>query len=108
MEEFTLNEMIEMQKSLQEKYKDKWGQLDNKQGKHQLLWMIGEIGEVIDIIKKNGDTKAYEDIEIRNHLVEELADVLMYFNNFLLCFDINPNEIKDAYVNKYKKNMERW
>ena len=29
--------------------------------KHKLLWMIGEIGEVVDIIKKNGDIKSLED-----------------------------------------------
>ena len=31
-----------------------WGGLYPEKGKDQLLWMIGEIGEVIDIIKKNG------------------------------------------------------
>ena len=47
-----------------------------------MLWMVGEIGEVIDVIKKNGDHKACEEgAEKRSHLVEELADVLMYYND---------------------------
>ncbi len=32
-------------------------------GKQKLLWMIGEIGEVIDIVKKHGDIRASNDIE---------------------------------------------
>ncbi len=38
--------------------------------------MIGEIGEVIDIVKKNGGTKACSDAKLRNNLVEEMADIM--------------------------------
>ena len=31
--------------------------------------MIGEIGEVIDIVKKYGDIEPTNDVELRNHLV---------------------------------------
>ena len=87
MSEFTVNEMLEMQKQLQEKYKDKWEHISLKAGKHKLLWMIGEIGEVIDIVKKNGDEKACADSEARSKLIEEMADVLMYYNDVLLCYE---------------------
>ena len=50
MDDFGINEMLEMQKTLQEKYKDKWNPISPDRGKEQLLWMIGEIGEVIDIV----------------------------------------------------------
>ena len=49
-----------------------------------MLWLLGEVGEVIDIIKKNGDQKAVEDLDLRQHLVEEMADVLMYYNDVIL------------------------
>ncbi len=49
---FSIGEMQEMQDELQEKYKDKWEPICAETGKNKLLWMIGEIGEVIDIIKK--------------------------------------------------------
>ena len=52
MEDFSVNEMLDMQRRLQDRYKDKWGELSPEIGKQQLLWMIGEIGEVIDIVKK--------------------------------------------------------
>ena len=52
MADFGLNEMLTMQRELQDKYKDKWEKISPEAGQNKLLWMIGEIGEVIDIIKK--------------------------------------------------------
>ena len=55
MSEFTINEMKEMQKALQEKYQGQWEEISPETGKNKLLWMVGE---VIDIVKKNGGLKA--------------------------------------------------
>lgn len=108
MAEFTINEMKEMQELLQDKYKDKWEHISPEAGQHKLLWMIGEIGEVIDIVKKHGGFKASQDEDLRQSLIEELADVLMYYNDILLCYDISSDELKSVYVEKFKKNMKRW
>ena len=95
-------------KALQEKYKDKWETISPEAGKHKLLWMIGEIGEVIDIIKKNGDIRSIEDDNLRKHLIEEMADILMYYNDVLLCYGISDEELKEAYTTKFEKNLKRW
>ncbi len=108
MSDFSINEMLEMQRELQDKYKDKWETISPVVGKNKLLWMIGEIGEVIDIIKKNGDEKSLDDKELRQHLVEEMSDVLMYYNDVLLCYGISSDELKEAYTTKFEKNMKRW
>ena len=108
MNNFSIKEMLTMQKESQDKYKDKWETISPEAGKHKLLWMIGEIGEVIDIIKKNGDTNTVEDKELRKQLVEEMADVLMYYNDVLLCYGISEEELKEAYISKFEKNMKRW
>lgn len=108
MAELTMDEMREMQKQLQEKYKNQWESIAPETGKNKLLWMVGEIGEVIDILKKNGDLKACHDARIRKDLVEELADVLMYYNDVLLCFDISLGELRQAYIEKFQRNMKRW
>ncbi len=108
MNDFTVNEMLEMQKALQEKYKDKWEPICPDTGKNKLLWMIGEIGEVIDIVKKVGGSQASSDENIRQGLIEELADVLMYYNDVLLCYGITPDELKQIYTDKFTKNMNRW
>ena len=70
--------------------------------------MIGEIGEVIDIVEKHGGLKASEDIDLRKDLIEEMADVLMYYNDVMLCYGITSEELKQAYTNKFETNMERW
>lgn len=108
MEPFTLNEMQEMQKKLQEKYQGQWEPIEIETGKNKMLWMIAEMGEVIDIVKKNGAQKAVTELALRNDLVEELADVLMFYNDILLCYGITPEELKQAYVAKFEKNMTRW
>ena len=108
MSDFGINEMIEMQAALQEKYKEKWDPLCPERGKDQLLWMIGEIGEVIDIVKKHGAEKASREADLRAHLTEELADVLMCYNGVLLCYGISAEELKQAYTSKFEKNMTRW
>lgn len=108
MNDFGLNEMQKIQKQLQEKYKDKWGGLSPDIGRNQLLWMMIEVGEVADIIKKKGDNHIMNDEETRNHFVEELCDVLMYFNDVMLCYSISPEELKKVYLQKHHKNIERW
>ena len=108
LEDFTINEMQAMQKDLQEKYKDIWESIGPETGQNKLLWMIGEIGEVIDIVKKNGGTKACSDETLRKDLVEEMADVLMYYNDVMLCYGISAEELKRSYNGKYRRNMERW
>ena len=108
MSDFSLNEMLTMQKTLQDRYKDMWEPIGPETGKNKLLWMIGEVGEVIDIVKKNGDTKACSNSGLRKDLVEELADVLMYYNDVLLCYDITAEELKQAYTEKFERNMKRW
>lgn len=70
--------------------------------------MIGEIGEVIDIVKKHGGTKASTDEALRKDLVEEMADVLMYYNDVMLCYGITADELKQVYSEKFEKNMKRW
>ena len=36
MPDFSLNEMLDMQKRLQDKYKDKWEQISPETGKHKI------------------------------------------------------------------------
>lgn len=108
MSDFTLDEMLAMQEKLQEKYKDRWEPIGPDVGQNKLLWMVGEIGEVIDVIKKHGAQKAIEDPELRHALVEEMADVLMYYGDVMLCYGITAEELKEAYVHKFERNMTRW
>ena len=42
-----------MQKALQDKYKHKWEPICTEIGQNKLLWMIEEIGEVIELVNSN-------------------------------------------------------
>lgn len=106
--DFSFREMQEMQKELQEKYRDKWRPLSPEQGKDQLLWMIIEAGEMADIMKKEGVGEIMENPQTRIHFIEEMADVLMYYNDIMLCYGISIEDFKEVYLKKHRRNMERW
>lgn len=108
MSAFSVGDMLAMQQALQDRYKDRWEKICPETGKNKLLWMIGEIAEVADIVKKNGDLEAVENPELRRHLVEEMADVLMYYHDVLLCYGISEDELREAYITKFNTNMKRW
>ena len=108
MDKFDFETMQQLQKELQEKYKDKWARICPEEGKVKLLWMMAEAGEVADIIKKKGENKIMEDDEVRRHFIEEMCDVMMYFNDVMLCYDIKPEELIEIYLKKYNTNMKRW
>ena len=108
MEDFGFLEMQTLQKQLQEKYRDKWEPISPEAGKNKLLWLVSELGEVVDIVKKDGSRQIMENPEIRMHFVEEVADVLMYLNDILLCYDISVDELKEIYRKKIRRNMSRW
>ena len=108
MADFSINEMQEMQQALQDKYKDRWEPICPETGQNKMLWMVGEIGEVIDIVKKHGAVNALTQEGLRKDLVEEMADVLMYYNDVMLCYGITADELKQAYTGKFEKNMKRW
>jgi len=107
-EDFGFVEMQKMQSELQEKYRGLWEPVVPQTGKNKLMWMLIEAGEAADIIKKDGAEKIVDNEETRRHFIEELADVMMYFNDIMSCFDISVEEFKQIYRMKHNKNMERW
>ena len=70
---------------------------------HLLLWMMDEAGEVGDVIRKQG----LEEPEVHRHFVEEMCDVMMYFNDLMNCFGISSDELAEQYCAKHRRNMTR-
>lgn len=108
MTDLSIKEMQEMQRALQEKYKEKWGGLYPEKFDTLMLYLFAEAGEAVDVVKKNGHSKVLEDDTVRDHFIEEMADVLMYFNDVLLCYGITPEEFTAIYRKKHETNMSRW
>lgn len=102
-----VSEMLDMSYKLWEKHKDEWSPMEPKYGKDFVLYMIEEIGEVIAIIKKKRTDKIMNDVEVREHFIEELGDVMMYFADILNRYNISPEEFSKKYLKKFEKNMER-
>lgn len=102
-----ISEMMEMQKELWEENKENWSPMEAKYGRNFLLWMIEEMGEAISIIKKKGDNSIMTNEEVRKAFIEEISDVLMYYNDTLLRYGITASEISNAYIEKHNKNMKR-
>ena len=67
-----------------------------------------ECGELIQAVSKMCRAKLNGEEPPREHLIEEMADVLMYFNDVMLCYGITEDELKASYAAKFKRNMERW
>ena len=67
--------------------------IDNQ--KNQLIQELGEL--IVAITKDNLE-----------NIIEEMADVLMYYNDIMLCYNISAEELKTIYSEKFNKNMNRW
>ena len=107
MKDLSFKDMLKMQHELWEKNKNKWSPLEPQYARNHFLWMIGEIGEALDIIKKCGEERIMSDANIKSAFTEELCDVLMYFNDILIRYKITAEDIAVAYKKKHDKNMER-
>ncbi len=101
-----ISELMQMQQALYEK-NPHWGKFEPDKGFYQLLWMVGELGEVIDVVKKAPRERYMQPTDVREHFVEEFTDVLMYFVDTLLCYGITAEELSAAYRKKFEYNMIR-
>ncbi len=107
MSDIKISDMMKMQKELWEKNKEKWSPMTPEYARNSMLWMIEEIGESIAVIKKKGDKAIMENEEVRKYFLEEMSDVLMYYFDTLLRYEVKPEEISDAYVSKFTTNTDR-
>lgn len=64
------------------------------------LGIIGEVGEVIDCIKKSMRDEVQID---REHLKEELGDVLWYICNIATDYNISIDDVIDVNVKKIRR-----
>ena len=101
-------EMRARQQALQARYAGWWEPVDPEHGRNKILWMLAELGEAIQLVKRNPTEAFMQEGSVRHDFVEELADVLMYFNDVLLCYGITVDELRDVYLKKHERNMKRW
>ena len=107
MADLKISELMLLQEELQEKYRGIWMKLIPENGRNSLLWMVEELGEVVSIIKKRGDSAVMNESGVREAFVEEMADMLMYYLDALICYGVTADEISEAFMKKHSKNMKR-
>ncbi len=105
--ELSISRMQQLQQEQYEVHKDTWAPRTPEHGRDHILFMIEEIGETIAILKKKGNDAVLSDPVVRAAFLEELTDVLMYYMDILLCFQITPEELSQAYMEKHIKNTHR-
>lgn len=106
-EDLRISDMMKMQNILWENNKDDWDPMEAKYARNSLLWMMEEVGEVVAIIKKKSDNEIMNNEDVRKKFVEEMCDVLMYYNDTLLRYGVTAEEISNAYIKKHNKNIKR-
>ena len=99
--------LMDMQTELQDMHKHDWSPICPESTIMHMLWMVGEIGEAIDVIKKMGAKNLTSGTKIREHFVEEMGDVLMYFIDVLQCCGVTYDEFCAVYKKKHEHNMHR-
>lgn len=105
--DFSISQMLTMQKELYALHQGKWSPMEPEYGKDFVLYMVEEIGEVIAIIKKKGSPAIAENPEVRAAFLNEMADVLMYYHDILLRYHVTAEELSEAYLKKHNRNMKR-
>lgn len=105
--DLSISRMLAMQLALFEPHKDNWPPTEPEYGKDFILYMMEEIGETIAILKKKGCEAVVSDPDVRAAFLEEMSDVLMYYNDILLRFHVSAQELSEAYIRKHEQNMGR-
>ena len=103
----TIQELMEIQQALQEKYKGIWEGDSPETAKNHLLYAVEEIGEVSAILKKRTAQAVVDDPAVRARFCEEMADVLMYLTDVMLCCSVTAEEFEQAYRKKAEHNLKR-
>jgi NTP pyrophosphatase (non-canonical NTP hydrolase) len=107
MLDLKISKLMQMQKDLWEVHKDSWSPLTKEYARNSMLWLVEEFGEAIAIVKKKGEDQIMNNPQVREHFIEEMNDVLMYFMDTLIRFGVSPQELSESFVKKNQYNIER-
>lgn len=84
-----------------------WQPLVPEHGAETLLWLMGEVGEIIEIIIEKGDAAIENDAEVRREFLKEVTDVWMYLSEITIEFGFTPEALSDACEEKAAFNPTR-
>lgn len=79
------------------------GELDEKQLAIMSLGLPGEVGEVVELLKKRLRDGTFD----RDNLRKELGDVAYYWARLCRAFDLQPSEVLAANIEKLESRRAR-
>jgi NTP pyrophosphatase (non-canonical NTP hydrolase) len=103
----TIEDTLKGSKTQHKFFKGKWKPLVPENAVFKALWLVGELGEVIDILKKRKIKQILSEKKTRKEFIDEAVDCYMYLADVLNCFGVTNKEITKAYFEKIRHNMEK-
>lgn len=103
----SIREMLILSRKLHKKHKDDWLPHKPRNARNEFLWLIGELGEVIAIIKKDGEKEIMKHKKTRKKMIEEITDCFMYLADVLECYRVTQEEFSKIYHSKMQYNLKR-
>jgi NTP pyrophosphatase (non-canonical NTP hydrolase) len=107
MTPITISEMMELSEKLYKLHENDWMKKTPESNIYWVGWLVGEIGEVIDIIKKKGVDKIMNDKSTRHEMLKEITDCYMYLADILNRYEFTDEEFSEVYRDKMKFNLNR-
>lgn len=105
--DLSISEMMAMQKELYALHEGEWWPMEPEYTGNFLLYVMEELGEVCGVWKKAGPKGIMDDPAARRAFLEEMTDVLMYYNEVLLRCHVTPEELAESYRSKHHRNLGR-
>ena len=107
MSSITISEMMKLSNKLYRLHENDWMEKTPESNIYWIAWLVGEIGEVIDIIKKKGVDKIMNDKSTRHEMLEEIVDCYMYLADILNRYEFSDKEFSAVYRDKMAYNLNR-
>lgn len=106
-ENITIEDMLSLSMRLYQKHKTEWRAMTPENNIYWIAWLVGEIGEVIDIMKKEGTTRIMHDPKVRQTMLEEITDCYMYLADILNRYKFTGQDFSQTYFAKMSYNFKR-
>lgn len=103
----TISAMLVLSQKLHQKHKADWPALKPHNAREEFLWLITELDEVLDIIKKDGEEAIMQHKKTRSEMIEEITDCFMYLADALNCYQYTAQEFSRVYCQKMRYNLKR-
>lgn len=99
--------MMELSENLYKLHEHEWMAKTPESNIYWLAWLVSEVGEVIDVVKKKGTDKIMNDANTRHEMLKEITDCYMHLADILNRYQFTAEEFSKVYRDKMNYNLSR-